>query len=203
MTAKQTIKSAFESMLFVWGEPLDIKTAAGAFGITKGEAEAYLKELMDEYEGQGRGIRIRETGGGYQFVTWEGNIDYVRSICTPVKEKRLTQAAFEVLAIVAYRQPVTKSEIDSVRGVRSERVLEGLIGKRLIEEKGRSDGIGRPIIYGTTDAFLSNFDLKDLGGLPPIEDIDEAMLRDGEGGFDGAQQTSIDFLRIERDERAG
>ena len=179
MPDKNKIKSAFESMMFVWGEPLDVKIAASAFEIEKIEATAYFEELKREYDEQERGIRIREIDGKYQFVTDETNFEYIQEICTPVKERRLSQAALEVLAIVAYNQPVAKSEIDSIRGIKSDRVLEGLSRRGLVEDCGRSDAIGRPILYGTTDAFLTNFDLTTIKDLPDIEDIDEIIQYEG------------------------
>jgi segregation and condensation protein B len=92
-----------------------------------------------------------------------------------VREKRLSQQALEVLAIVAYRQPVTKGEIESIRGIRCDRVLEGLMKRDLIQEAGRSGAIGRPILYGTTDAFLKHFGFQNLKELPDIEDIAGVM----------------------------
>ena len=175
MPTEKTIKSAFESMLFVWGEPLDAKIAASAMSIDKAEAIRIFGQLIKEYEERGGGLRIREISGSFQFVTNPENFDYIRSICTPVKERRLSQAALETLAIVAYKQPVTKSEIDSIRGIKSERVLEGLMNKGLVEERGRGNGVGRPILYGTTDSFLINLDLKNLKELPEIEDVEEAI----------------------------
>ena len=193
---KETIKSAFESMMFVWGEPLDVKIAAEACGVGKEEAKAYFKELMAEYDDQRRGIRIRDIGGKYQFVTWEENFDFISGICTPVKERRLTQAALEVLAIVAYKQPVTKSEIDSIRGIKSDRVLEGLMRKNLVEERGRSEAIGKPVLYGTTEAFLANLDLASIDELPDIEDIGEAIRNDEPPAPEDAGQTAIDIESI-------
>ena len=157
MSSKKTIKSAFESMLFTWGEPLDVKAAADVFNITKQEATEYFLELQREYEEEGRGIVIRQINQSFQFVTREENADYIRTLCTPVKAKRLSQSALEVLAIVAYKQPVTKGEIEAIRGIRCDRVMEGLMKKDLVCEKGRSDSVGRPILYGTTDTFLQNF----------------------------------------------
>ena len=196
MATKQEIKSAFESMMFVWGEPLDVKIAADVFGIGKEEAKSYFEELKAEYTDEERGIRVRQIGGKYQFVTWEENFDFINSICTPVKERRLTQAALEVLAIVAYKQPVTKSEIDSIRGIKSDRVLEGLVNKNLVEERGRAEAIGKPVIYGTTEAFLANFDLADIRELPDIEDIGEAIRHDESPASANDVQTIIDFGSI-------
>lgn len=175
MSSKKTIKSAFESMMFTWGEPLEVKTAAEVFNISKEEALECFLELQQEYEQEGRGIVIRRVNQAFQFVTRAENADYVRSLCTPVKVKRLSQSALEVLAIVAYKQPVTKGEIEAIRGIKCDRVIEGLLRKELVMEKGRADTIGRPILYGTTDTFLRNFGFSSLKELPKIEDIDSLM----------------------------
>lgn len=175
MTSKKTIKSAFESLMFVWGEPLDAKTAAELFNISAKEAYDYFVELKEEYDQEGRGIRIREINKSFQLVTSSDNVEYIERLCTPVREKRLSQQALEVLAIVAYRQPVTKGEIESIRGIRCDRVLEGLMKRDLIQEAGRSGAIGRPILYGTTDAFLKHFGFQNLKELPDIEDIAGVM----------------------------
>ena len=170
MQNKHRIKSAFESMMYIFGEPLDARTAAAVTGLSKAEAIACFRELAAEYEARNSGIRVRETDGRFGFVTYEENHDYIRAITTPAKERRLSQAALETLAIVAYKQPVTKSEIDSIRGIKSDRVIEGLILKELVEDRGRSNAIGRPTLYGTTAKFLEYFDLKDLGELPELDD---------------------------------
>jgi len=180
MTSKKTIKSAFESMMFTWGEPLDAKMAADVFNISKADAAAYFRELQEEYEQEGRGIVIREVNGAFQFVTREANADYIERLCTPVKAKRLSQSALEVLAIVAYKQPVTKGEIEAIRGIKCDRVMEGLMGKGLVDAVGRSDAVGRPILYGTTDVFLKNFGFTSLKELPEIEDIESAINTDAD-----------------------
>lgn len=175
MSSKKTIKSAFESMMFTWGEPLDVKAAADVFNISKEEAMTCFRELQQEYEQEGRGIVIRQINQSFQFVTREANADYVRSLCTPVKIKRLSQSALEVLAIVAYKQPVTKGEIEAIRGIKCDRVMEGLLKKELVCEKGRADTIGRPILYGTTDVFLKIFGFSSIKDLPEIDDIESAV----------------------------
>ncbi len=175
MSVVKSIKSALESMMFIWGEPLPARTAGEVLNLTESETIDALDELAKEYEQEGRGIRIRRVGKSYQFVTLEENADYIDRLCTPVKKRRLSQAALEVLAIIAYKQPVTKGEIEAVRGIKCDRVLEGLRDKQLVEEKGRSTGIGRPILYGTGETFLRYFDLKDLNDLPDIEDIERII----------------------------
>ena len=195
MTASRSVKSAFEAMMFTWGEPLEAKTAADVLNITEKEALEAFEELKEEYEQEDRGIRIRRINKSFQFVTDEQCAGYIERLCTPVKKRKLSQSALEVLAIVAYRQPVTRGEIEAVRGVKCERVLEGLMRKELVEEKGRSSGIGRPILYGTTDQFLKYFGFSTLKELPDIEDIESVI--EVPVGYDEAileNQISIDDL---------
>ena len=172
MNSKKTIKSALESMMFIWGEPLEVKTCADLFNISKEDMMEYFLELKDEYEQDGRGIVVRQVGKSFQFVTRPENAEFIERLCTPVKVKKLSQSALEVLAIIAYKQPVTKGEIDAIRGIKCDRVIDGLAKKDLICAKGRSEGIGRPILYGTTDTFLKNFGFTSLKELPEIEDIE-------------------------------
>lgn len=191
MTGNKAIKSAMESMMFTWGEPLEAKMAADIFNITKEEAYECFKELQAEYEQEGRGIVIREVNKAFQFVTREENADYVRRLCTPVKAKKLSQSALEVLAIIAYKQPVTKGEMEAIRGIKCDRVVEGLMNKNLIEEVGRSSAIGRPILYGTTDTFLKNFSFTSLKELPDIEDIESVINDDIEAETSGDEQDPV------------
>lgn len=174
--ASKTVKSAFESMMFIWGEPLEAKVAGELFNMTEKEAIEAFEELREEYDSGERGIRIRRVNKSYQFATPEENSDYIERLCTPVKRRKLSQSALEVLAIIAYKQPVTRGEIDSIRGIKCDRVIEGLEKKGLIEERGRSTGIGRPILYGTTDDFLKHFGFESLKDLPEIEDIESAIV---------------------------
>jgi len=180
VASKKAMKSAFESMMFVWGQPLEVKAAADVFDISKQEAYELFRELQEEYEQEGRGIVIREVNKAFQFVTREENADYIERLCTPVKARKLSQSALEVLAIVAYKQPVTKGEIEAIRGIKCDRVMEGLMKKELVCEKGRSEAVGRPILYGTTDTFLKNFGFTSLKELPPIDDIEGVMAADGD-----------------------
>ena len=197
MAIQKSIKSALESMMFTWGEPLPAKQAADVLDISKDEAVEHFHALADEYEQEGRGIVIREVNGAFQFVTREENADYVRRLCTPIKSKKLTQSALEVLAIIAYKQPVTKGEMEAIRGIKCDRVVEGLASKGLIQEVGRSNAIGRPILYGTTDTFLKNFGFTSLKELPEIEDIESVLSEDIEetGANTGTEpaQLTIEF----------
>ena len=178
--AAQTIKSALESLLFIWGEPLETKTAAELFNTTSAEITEAFRELKKEYDQRHGGLLIREIDKSFQLVTNPENDDYIQKLCTPVKEKRLSQQALEVLAVIAYKQPVTKGEIDSIRGIRSDRVIEGLLRKELICEKGRATTIGRPMLYATTRKFLELFGFESLSELPELGDIGTVLSDDAE-----------------------
>jgi len=199
MASNKTMKSAIESMMFVWGEPLSVKDVADIFNTDKKEVYDCFKELQEEYEQEGRGIVIREVNKCFQFVTRKENLDYIERLCTPVRKKRLSQSALETLAIVAYRQPVTKGEIESIRGIRCDRVMEGLIKKELVAEVGRADTVGRPILYGTTDEFLKQFEFETLKDLPAIEDIEGILAEEEDEAFaaiDGVLgQLSLDDMK--------
>ena len=197
MCGKKTVKSAIESMMFIWGKPLDFNDVAEIFNIDKKLIYDYCKELQAEYEQEGRGIVIREVNRSFQFVTRKENLDYIERLCTPVKHKKLSQSALEVLAIVAYKQPVTKGEIEAVRGIKCDRVIEGLVRKNLVSEVGRSDSVGRPVLYGTTDEFLKKFGFETLKELPAIEDIEGVLAEDESGAFEQSgvymQQIALDL----------
>jgi len=194
--SNSTIKAAFEAMLFVWGEPLEAKTAADTFNISAKDAYACFKELQQEYEERGSGLAIREVDKSFQIVTRPEYSEYIERLCTPVKEKRLSQSAMEVLAIIAYKQPVTRSEIESIRGIKSDRILEGLTRKDLIQEVGRSNAVGRPILYGTTRTFLEAFNFETIKDLPEIEDIAE-VIRETEAPEENDAQTDDQQISIQ------
>ena len=139
---------------------------------------------------------IREVNKSFQFVTRSENLGYIERLCTPVKHKKLSQSALEVLALVAYKQPVTKGEIEAVRGIRCDRVIEGLTKKNLIAEVGRSTSVGRPVLYGTTDEFLRQFGFETLKELPAIEDI-EGVLGDEEESSGETDSLLLQQISIE------
>lgn len=188
---KEKIKSALESILFVWGDPVEAKSLSDLFDVPTSEIIRCFRELAEDYEERGSGLAIREMDKSFQLCTNPENDDYIQRICTPVKNKRLSQPSLEVLAIVAYKQPVTKSQIDNIRGIRCDRVLETLISKGLVEERGRSSAIGRPYLYGTTKEFLRLFGFESLKDLPEIEDIDTLVLDEEEFETDDPNQLSI------------
>mgnify|MGYP000931856607 FL=1 len=195
--ASRVIKSAFESMLFVWGDLLSAKEASEVFGISEKEAIECFEELALEYRQEGRGIRIRRVGKSFQFITLGDNEEFVRKLCTPVKVKKLSRAALEVLAIIAYKQPVTKGEIDSIRGIKCDRVIEGLSKKGLVKALGRSDAVGRPVLYGTTEEFLKNFGFSSLKELPDIENIEGIIGTDSENMSEEGKSSDSRQISIE------
>ena len=197
MYSKKTMKSALETMMFMWGEPLKVKDAAEVLEADQKEVRELFRELMNEYEQEGRGIRIRAVDNAFGFVTYVENDIFIKKLCTPVRVRRLSQAALEVLAIIAYRQPVTRSEIDSIRGIKSERVIDGLIAKELVEVTGRSEGVGRPLIYGTTSEFLRKFGFASLKDLPEVPEYEEMRREREEEGYG---QMSLDFNAKDTDE---
>ncbi|MCQ2567515.1 MAG: SMC-Scp complex subunit ScpB [Mogibacterium sp.] len=191
MYSNKVMKSALETMMFMSGEPLEVRDAAQILDAEKDDVRALFEELKNEYEQEGRGIRIRKVDDAYGYVTHVENEIFVEKLCTPVKVKRLSQAALEVLAIIAYRQPVTRSEIDSIRGIKSERVIDGLIEKGLVEITGRSEGIGRPLIYRTTAEFLKKFGFESLKDLPEVAEFEDMRRSPEEAELH--DQIAIDF----------
>ncbi len=169
---KERIKSALEAILFVWGDPVDPKIVAPLFDATSADIVRCLRELAEDYHERGSGLAIREMDKTFQICTNPEYDDYIQRLCTPVKSKRLSQSSLEVLAIIAYKQPVTKAQIDNIRGIRCDRVLETLMNRGLVEELGRSSAIGRPYLYGTSREFLRLFGFESLSDLPEIEDLD-------------------------------
>lgn len=203
MYSRKKMKSALESMMFVWGEPLSVNDGATVLETDRKEVRELLRELKNEYEQEGRGIRIREVNDSFQFVTFKDNKQFIEKLCRPVKVKRLSQAALEVLAIIAYRQPVTRGEIDTIRGIKSERVIDGLMNRKMVEVCGKSDGIGRPNLYGTTDEFLKTFGFESLKDLPDIEGFKIKSAEDEESDEedeDYVGQIEMHFDSDENDE---
>lgn len=203
MYSRKKMKSALESMMFVWGEPLSVNDGATVLETDRKEVRELLRELKNEYEQEGRGIRIREVNDSFQFVTLKDNEKFIEKLCRPVKVKRLSQAALEVLAIIAYRQPVTRGEIDTIRGIKSERVIDGLMNRKMVEVCGKSDGIGRPNLYGTTDEFLKTFGFESLKDLPDIEGFKIKSAEDEESDEedeDYVGQIEMHFDSDENDE---
>ncbi len=167
-----TLRGAIESLLFVADTPISVDKFGELLGQDKNLITKVIKDLQQEYQENERGFQVREVGGGYRFMTHPGYAEYVEKLVISKDYRRLTQAALETLAIIAYKQPITRQEISNIRGVNAEAVIHSLEEKSLIEEKGRQQGPGLPIIYGTTQEFLESFGLKSLDDLPPLEEFE-------------------------------
>lgn len=164
---------ALEAVLFAAGEPLEIDKIAGVLEIGEDEVISLYERLCADYDAKGSGITVLRLKDKLQMCTKKEYFDVVRAALELRRNAPLSQAAFEVLAVIAYNQPVTKSFIEQVRGVDCSGVVSSLCEKGLIEEQGRLDLPGRPLLYGTTDTFMRCFGLSSLEALPPIPHNDE------------------------------
>ncbi|MDS0527856.1 SMC-Scp complex subunit ScpB [Clostridium sp. SHJSY1] len=162
-------KAIIEAMLFVSGEPLMLKDLAVHLETSIKYVEDVLDELMKDYEKEDRGIKLIKINGGYQLATKSEHSDYIQKLLKKNKRQSLSQASLESLAIIAYKQPITRIDIDEIRGVKSESAIQKLVEKELIREIGRLEVPGRPILYGTTEEFLRQFGLHDLKELPSLD----------------------------------
>lgn len=174
--------AALEGLLYITGDDgLTPKEIALVFEITDDEVMDLLESLKDMYENSLRGITIINTAGRYKLATKKEYLEVYRKIYTGLNKMRLTNAALEVLAIVAYKQPITRAEIENIRGINSDNIIRRLLAMSLIKEVGRLDTPGRPILYGTTNEFLDYFKLSSLEELPELLEqieIDEEMEHD-------------------------
>lgn len=159
-----------EAILFVSGEPVQLGALAHALEVTEIEISAAADELASDYDFNRRGICLKRFGSHIQMSTRADYAPQIEKLLQPVQKQSLSQAALETLAVVAYKQPVTKLEIEAVRGVKCDYSVQSLTNKGLIEEVGRKDTVGHPILYGTTDTFLSHFGLTSLEDLPKPPD---------------------------------
>lgn len=164
------LKSIIEGLLFLAGEEgLSAKQIADIVEQQQGLVEKSLEDIKQDMEQGGRGLQLVRIAGNYQLATLPEHAPYFEKLAYSPARASLSQAALETLAIVAYRQPITRIEIEDIRGVKSERAIHTLVNKELIEEKGRAEAIGRPILYGTTNSFLDYFGLGSLADLPQPE----------------------------------
>lgn len=155
-----------EAILFVSGEPVQLGAVARALEVTELEVSAAADELASDYDYNRRGICLKRFGSHIQLFTRPDYAPQIEKLLQPIQKQSLSQAALETLAVVAYKQPVTRLDIEAVRGVKCDYSVQSLMNKGLIEEVGRKETLGRPILYGTTDAFLSHFGLTSLEDLP-------------------------------------
>ena len=163
-----SLKGRIEAILFVAGEAVSLKDMAKALAVGEKELKSALEEIGSEYDYEQRGFMLKRFGDKVQLATRPLYAEDMLRLLQPVQQQSLSQAAMETLAVVAYKQPVTRAEVEQIRGVKCDYSLQSLTAKGLIAEAGRKDTIGRPILYATTDTFLSHFGLATLEDLPPL-----------------------------------
>ena len=184
------LKSILEGLLFVAGEEgLSAKAIAEVVEMDIDVVRDVLRDLQSDFVRDGRGIRIAEVAGGFRLTTAPDHAPYFEKLAYSPARTSLSQAALETLSIVAYRQPITRVEIEEIRGVKADRALHTLLTKDLIEEVGRADALGRPILYGTTKTFLDYF------GLASIEQLPDPVVSESDDELE--ERTKMLFERIE------
>ena len=164
-----SLKGALEAMLLVSSDPVSGPALASILSITPGECVSLLAELQVEYQEKNRGIQLREVAGGWRLFTHPAFHEQVEALVLSWDTQRLSQAALETLAVIAYHQPVTREMVKGIRGVNSDGVISSLVDKGLVRELGRDPQHGQAIIYGTTSAFLEKFGLRSTKDLPDLE----------------------------------
>ena len=176
---------AIEAILFASGEPMEIYRLSEASGVDMGTLPSMIKLLNDRYDDCGSGITIKKLDSRYQMCTREDFAEQIRAALETKRSTPLSNAAMEALTIIAYNQPVSKGFVENVRGIDSSSVINNLVEKGLVEEAGRLDVPGKPIVYRTTPVFLRSFGLSSLGELPPLPD--QPMLTELGGDDDDSE----------------
>ncbi len=169
MEIRDNLKNILEAILFASGDPISINVLRTSLNIEAKYIKQAAEELQNEYAENNRGITIVMMNSSLQMATNEEYANIVEDILSPIRSEKLTKSAIEVLSIVAYRQPVTRSEIADIRGVRSDYLINTLIRKGLVEECGKKDALGHPSLFATTEIFLRDFNLKDISQLPLLD----------------------------------
>lgn len=168
------MRRAMEAILFAAEEPVEANTLAQVLEVPTGDVLNALAALRREYIDDDRGFVLREVGGGWRLYTDPAVASYVERFVLNGRTSRLSQAALETLAIVAYRQPVTRAQVTEIRGVDADAAVRSLVGRGLVEEVGRDSAPGQPLLYGTTVAFLERLGLSALEELPPLPELQPA-----------------------------
>jgi segregation and condensation protein B len=200
------MKSIIEGLLFVSGDDgIDAKQLAEILEQDIPTVVDAVRQLRQDFQKSGRGVQIVELAGSFQMTTLPVHAVYFERLAYSPSRTSLSQSALETLAIVAYRQPITRVEIEEIRGVRAERALHNLVAKQLIEEVGRADAPGRPILYGTTKQFMDYFGLSGLSELPEASSFENDVNLEEEtrllfARLDGKQMTFDDINEMDSDE---
>lgn len=165
------LEGAVEALLFAMGESVEVSAIARAIGHDTDTTRKLIRNMMLKYNQQDRGIKIIELENSYQMCTKEEYYDYLVKLALQPKKAVLTDVMLETLSIIAYKQPVTKLEIEKIRGVKSDHAVNKLMEYNLVQEVGRLDAPGRPILFGTTEEFLRNFGVQGLDELPELDPV--------------------------------
>lgn len=172
------LKGLIEEVLYIWGEPIDINDLSTIItDADKKQIKIAIDEMVAERKQNQSGLLINNFDGEYQFVTRVKHDKYFSSLVKKT-EKKLTSSALETLSIIAYKQPITRAEVDKIRGINSQTTIDNLLDRGLIKENGRLDKIGKPIIYVTTTLFLQYFNISSLEELPEIKELEEEIYED-------------------------
>ena len=166
---KSQICGAIEAILYVTGEPIELSELGRALEIDDEQLACALDELEHTYDKEARGFRLLRFGEHVQLGTRSDYAPYIEKLLQPVQKQSLSQAVMETLALIAYKQPVTRAEVEAIRGVKCDYSLQSLLNKHLVCEVGRKETLGRPILYGTTDEFLRHFCISSLDELPTVD----------------------------------
>ena len=177
-----------EAILFVAGEAVRVDDLAKALNVSVREVEAELVRIRDDFDFHQRGFTLKRFGHQVQLATRALYSTDVVRLLQPVQKQSLSQAAMETLAVVAYKQPVTRAEVEQIRGVKCDYSLQSLMNKELIMEVGRKEALGRPILYGTTENFLAHFGLTNLDDLPPMPEVPVDKPEDDDAYPDGVPE---------------
>lgn len=178
MSSRTSEYAAIEAILFTMGEPVEVSVIADAVGVSETDARLFLKEIHDECESEDRGIRLLELEDSFQFVTKPEYYEQLIKIASRPKKPVLTDVLMETLSIVSYRQPVTKGEVEKIRGVNSDHAVNRLVEYGLVRELGRMDAPGRPMLFGTTDEFLRRFGFSSLEDMPRLDPVQEEEFKE-------------------------
>lgn len=170
----KNLKEILHSILFVAGDGIEKSFIAEKLDISKKDLDKALEELKKDLSGDA-GVHLIEYKDKVQLATNPNYASYISDVLNPIREKSLTRAALETLAIIAYKQPITKLDIEDIRGVNSDYAVQILIDQNMIEVVGRKDAVGKPLLFGTTENFLKRFDIKDLSDLPDYEELLERI----------------------------
>lgn len=179
-----------ESILFVAGESVSIQDLSNALCISRMETIAAINHLEKLCEKQKRGVVVKRYGEHLRLETKPEFAPYVERLLQPIQAQSLSQTVMETLAVIAYRQPITKGEVGQIRGVKCDYSIQSLLSKGLIEEVGRKDTLGHPILYGTTDQFLEHFGISDIRELPPFPSQDENKGAESSDAISAQQEVS-------------